>query len=471
MTQDKTDLGSIKDFNVGAFKILVSCETGRFKITRELVLAINPDDYIKFQPAKDIKGRKKQALSFISEHGEDIMSRAMAIVETEDKFNEKAYECINKSVKRIENKEDCADFVLVPSFLLITKYREYLSEQEYERIKTAILVFRYWIDEPGNDVMWYFSENHALLFHIGQYMAGYLFPGEIFKVSGKSGKQQYIIGRERVEEWMNNFFQYGYAEWNSATYIPIDLIGFFILYEIAPDELIRKQAKRALDFTFKIISYNSFHGVMSSSYGRAYEDTLKAARQNGPNFFHWVATGERLFSGGNRPCYWAGNGTIPFIEQYGNTMIMLFKIDPNELVHYIHAYTPLYLYDEYEINNKWFFIRVQDSYLATWFSNGIRLTQYGANTGKEIISEGLNHGVIIKCGSTNEFGSFEEFKRCMKKMDAVCEYDGNEKLSFIDPQYGQIKIENSKEISVAGKILEYNHMPEMEIKKGKVCQK
>ena len=29
----------------------------------------------------------------------------------------------------------------------------------------AILGFRYWLDEPGNDVMWYWSENHVLCFH------------------------------------------------------------------------------------------------------------------------------------------------------------------------------------------------------------------------------------------------------------------------------------------------------------------
>ena len=36
----------------------------------------------------------------------------------------------------------------------------------------AILGYRYWMDEPGNDVQWYFSENHALLFHTAAYLAG-----------------------------------------------------------------------------------------------------------------------------------------------------------------------------------------------------------------------------------------------------------------------------------------------------------
>ena len=53
-----------------------------------------------------------------------------------------------------------------------------------------ILNFRYWIDEPGNDVMWFFSENHALLFHICQYYAGTLYPNEVFTCSGRTGRCQ-----------------------------------------------------------------------------------------------------------------------------------------------------------------------------------------------------------------------------------------------------------------------------------------
>ncbi len=32
-------------------------------------------------------------------------------------------------------------------------------------MRACILNFRYWMDEPGDDVMWFYSENHALMFH------------------------------------------------------------------------------------------------------------------------------------------------------------------------------------------------------------------------------------------------------------------------------------------------------------------
>ena len=174
--------------------------------------------------------------------------------------------------------------------------------------------------------------------------------------------------------------------------------------------------------------------------------------------------GERMFSGGNRPAYWAGNGTIPYIEQYRNLMVMLYRIDPEELVHYIHGYAPLYDYDEYDTTDHWFFIRSKDSYVGTYFSNKFRIADSGANTGKEVISDGLNHGLVIKCGSKDEFGSFEAFKERLLRMDIV--YDGYGLLKVCDPQYGTLEIKDIHDVTLNGEPLEYKHQPAMDVKKG-----
>ena len=96
-------------------------------------------------------------------------------------------------------------------------------------IDEAILGFRYWMDEPGNDVMWYFSENHALLFHTACYLAGALFPDAVFRRSGRIGREQSEVGRERLLDWFNHFEKHEMAEWNSAPYFPIDFKGLAAL--------------------------------------------------------------------------------------------------------------------------------------------------------------------------------------------------------------------------------------------------
>ena len=76
----------------------------------------------------------------------------------------------------IEDCHDCADFILVPLLWARRVYGEAIAGDLRQRIDAAILNYRYWMDEPGNDVQWYFSENHALLFHTAAYLAGDLLP-------------------------------------------------------------------------------------------------------------------------------------------------------------------------------------------------------------------------------------------------------------------------------------------------------
>ena len=43
------------------------------------------------------------------------------------------------------------------------------------------------MDEPGDTVMYMGSENHRLLFHVAEWMAGHLYPTETFTNSGQNG--------------------------------------------------------------------------------------------------------------------------------------------------------------------------------------------------------------------------------------------------------------------------------------------
>lgn len=61
----------------------------------------------------------------------------------------------------------------MPLIWLWQRYQgQQLPPQDWRRVRSAILGFRYWIDEPGNDTMWFWSENHCLCFHVAQYLAG-----------------------------------------------------------------------------------------------------------------------------------------------------------------------------------------------------------------------------------------------------------------------------------------------------------
>lgn len=178
----------------------------------------------------------------------------------------------------IEDCHDCADFILVPLLWCRKVFGDRLEAGLRARVDRAILGYRYWMDEPGNDVQWYFSENHALLFHTAAYLAGGLLPGQRFARSGRPGREQSAAGAARVRAWLDHFEQWEMAEFNSAPYFPIDLKGLTALYALAPDADIAERAGRAIVRLLEIVARSAHHGTLTGAQGRSYEHTLRAAR-------------------------------------------------------------------------------------------------------------------------------------------------------------------------------------------------
>ena len=71
-----------------------------------------------------------------------------------------------------------------------------------------------------------FSENHALCFHTAQMLAGELYPEEIFTNSGFTGREQSARAKRLIVEWLQKLLDYGYNEWNSPCYIPVDMLSY-----------------------------------------------------------------------------------------------------------------------------------------------------------------------------------------------------------------------------------------------------
>ena len=273
-------------------KACFSATVGNLVIERKILYNTAPVYMTELPIHSSIEERKREALQFAALHGDALMHQAMALMSIENRISERCRSYIERSLSMIERKEDCADFVMAPLLWSMKKDKALYPEDLYERAKSAVLNFRYWIDEKGSDSMWYFSENHAFLFHTSQYLAGILFPDERFAVSGRKGSEQRKIGKANLMTWFRNFSLYHYAEWNSATYFPVDLIGLFSLYSAAEDEDIIKKTIDALDYTFRIIRDNTFKGIMTASFGRAYEGTVKAKELNEPSFLSYIAFGE-----------------------------------------------------------------------------------------------------------------------------------------------------------------------------------
>lgn len=257
-------------FPQGYHELGIAAEAGGLKLVRKLAAGF-ADPSLEPAPEPDRAGRRRQALTYIAAHGGPHIGRALAQAAT----GGDPAPLVNDALDRIERREDCCDFWIPPLLFLLRRLPETVPPALRRRAEAVLLGWRYGTDEPGNDVMWFWSENHALCFHTAQYLAGRLWPEAVFTNSGRSGAEQAEIGRARLEAWFADIEAHGFIEWNSPAYYPIDAIGLLALHELAQDAAIREAAKRCLDRIFTMTALSTLDGIPSSTQGRSYARDLK----------------------------------------------------------------------------------------------------------------------------------------------------------------------------------------------------
>lgn len=254
----------------------VTLDAGGFVATRSIGVEICHAARQGDAPA-DLADRIAETLDEVSEHSERDTVRAFARLAS-GRGGAETDAMIDEVLPTIVDCHDCADFSLVPLIWSRAAYGQAIGDPTRARIDAAILGFRFWMDEPGNDVQWYFSENHALLFHTSAYLAGHLFPEATFVRSGRKGTEQGAVGAARVRAWLDHFEAWEMAEFNSAPYFPIDLKGLTALAALAPDVDIALRAKAGIVRLAEVVARSAHHGMLTAAQGRSYEHTLCAGR-------------------------------------------------------------------------------------------------------------------------------------------------------------------------------------------------
>ncbi|WP_027664721.1 hypothetical protein [Rhizobium leguminosarum] len=222
-----------------------------------------------------LAARKWQALEYSARFGANRVGRLIAMMETGHHDQESFDRIIDATLASIDAREDCSDFIMVPLLWLLGAYGDRMPRATVDRIRHSVLSYRYWVDEPGNDAMWFWSENHVLCFHTSQLLAGLLLPDEVFSASGRTGRQQAELAFERLRRWFDSVEAHGLAEWNSAAYYPIDFIGLLALERWA-EAALSARARAQIDLIFRMIALHTLAGVPAGSQGRAYDKELRA---------------------------------------------------------------------------------------------------------------------------------------------------------------------------------------------------
>ncbi|GAB4109975.1 MAG: hypothetical protein Fur005_19150 [Roseiflexaceae bacterium] len=195
----------------------------------------------------------------------------------------------------IAARKDCADFAIqgLLRIMVWEQRQQRLSDAINATMKATILGFKYWVDEPGDTVMYMGSENHRFLFHVAEWIAGQLFPLDEFSNSQQRGLFHALKGRTYITEWIRQRGRYGFDEWHSNAYYPICIAPLLNVYDfaIAEDYKLQEMAGSLLDVMLFNLAADSYRGTFGATHGRSYALYCKYAEMDDTASTCWLLWG------------------------------------------------------------------------------------------------------------------------------------------------------------------------------------
>jgi len=185
-----------------------------------------------------------------------------------------------EAIEGINRRQDCSDFYMVGLLGVMHRYWDdpAFPEALREPLEACILNFKYWSDEPGKDVMWYWSENHQILFHTCEILAGQLYPDRAFTNAGQTGQWHREKGERLAISWLHKRGTTGFREWDSNCYFEHDLLALSHLADLAETPQVYELASVVMDKMFFTMALNSYRGVFGSTHGRTYAPLITGGR-------------------------------------------------------------------------------------------------------------------------------------------------------------------------------------------------
>ena len=213
----------------------------------------------------------------------------------------------------IDRQYDCSDFRYVNLMRILYEYGDRIPVKVKADLEETIFNFRYWWDEPGENSMCYWSENHQILFAMAEYLAGQKYPKTIFSNDGKSGAHHMEKSRKRILDWLEMRWNYGFTEYNSEVYYKEDIGALINLIDYVQDQEIVIKCKIILDLLMHDVAIQNIHTMMVSTSGRAYEGNRKGGPKvtlGGATEYFW-GNGDPIHSGMVHGMMYSDNYDLP----------------------------------------------------------------------------------------------------------------------------------------------------------------
>jgi hypothetical protein len=197
---------------------------------------------------------------------------------------------------KLDHLRDTRDFDALYLLFALLAYEDhaYLTPALWDRIRSSLLSFKMWYTDPTPlepdpaaperdwDDSYYWSENHQLLYHAIEYLAGQRFPDECFTIVGfapsgdcsgegeRTGAEHMERARGFISRWMEERWEGGFSEWLSNVYYQKDATPLLALVEFAEDPELATRAAILLDVLLLDIASHLHDNVFGTTHGRSY---------------------------------------------------------------------------------------------------------------------------------------------------------------------------------------------------------
>ncbi len=278
-----------------AESLVLTVTVGGQRMTRTIEAAENMRPSYA-QPHKDLAAHRKAVIAGIANLGKGnlssgklqyhvyfILARLASGMELTDQDRLDLRSDMDLVGKRI----DCADFLTSGLLRLALRHPDAMDAGLQARLREVCLDFRYWMDEDGADGMCFWSENHALLFYSSRLVAGICFPDVFFVRSGRTGREQELVGARRCAEWLDSVERTGFEEFLSGGYMCVTAAALLNVIDFGSAELSAR-ATAVLTRLLSQLSLHTFHGCAVGPQGRVYRDVFTPFRQGIQGLVHYI---------------------------------------------------------------------------------------------------------------------------------------------------------------------------------------
>jgi len=270
---------------------------GDMRVSRELPLRSIGNNRYAESPVATYPERRREALLTAARYPDSLFAQIarMAI----GWWSRLELDLILKAIEGINQRQDCSDFYLAGLLGMLYRFGSAPKFPEELRapLESCILGFKYWMDEPGSDAMAYLTENHSILFHTCEILAGQLYPDRLFTNNGETGAWHRAKGERLALAWLRERGMHGFKEWDSNCYFEEDVLALSHLVDLVETDAVWELASVVLDKLLFTMALNSFKGVFGSTHGRTYAPLIRGGLLESTAGIGWLMWGQGVLNG------------------------------------------------------------------------------------------------------------------------------------------------------------------------------